>query len=222
MSWFREPANPPPLPSYLAPRQRRDWRPPARQSAAAVPQDACKRKRREPEPKTLEAIGRLRDQAAALPGHCGRCLARIEGSEDVVAVPYSLPELDPALDESAELVLVELQFLGQAGWLSDPGVKGVLHAGSVLPIEILRTLVKERMDVSQHPCKHLGRALYKVCKPFAGEDLLVTLVPHADVLEKLTPPAAAPLPEAGAAPPDSSRVSFPGRARQARHQRRES
>ena len=184
----------------------RPWPPSTDSSAArALPEQealaggGARRKRKEQACKVVSALECDRpqlDSCAGSPVRVGRC--RCQGPGDtVVAVPLPPQVLCSGLtDDMHELVVVEMRApLGDCCWLEDERVTHVhVECGSaahILSRELVRAFVTQRVPFSQ-PTRNLARSIYKLCAPLEDPScqLLVSLVPAADLVAACTPPSA--------------------------------
>jgi hypothetical protein len=136
---------------------------------------SAKAKRQKKKPELLKDIP---DPTDGDPRRTGRC--RILDGDSLCAVPYNLVDLDPAMiDEHNEVLLVEIMAFGQPGWFSDRAIAYVLQGDRKIPMEKVRNIVNQKVNMTGRQTRILSRAIYSLCS--WNDELLVTLIPSLDL-----------------------------------------
>lgn len=180
--------------------------------AQETPQRAPQRRKKERQGSdvTAECERACLDSCSGHPSRVGRCrCSRPDGT--VMAVPLAPHVLCSGLhDDMHELVVVEMRApLGDQCWLDDDQVNFVqVECGAachVLERLAVRAFVTQRVPFS-HPTRNLARSIYKLCAPLEEPQcqLLVSLVPAADLVAACAPPPAATASESPPTPTGTS------------------
>lgn len=133
------------------------------------------------------------DRAEGIGDYLGPCRSLI--NEVKCGVPALLSDLDPDMSDAAdELLVVELRSNnGTSGWLDDRNLEGVLVGDEILPISALRKLVQNRVRMTGAHGRRVAKSVYGVCNPPDCGQLLITLVPVADLRQVIHDGGGAPL-----------------------------